>query len=120
MTMYYTGLCPGDLNGLCWEHIDVDNGMITKVIEKTAHKSPEFTQLPLSQEATNVINAWHTQQGQPESGYVFPSADGNRLHKDTMRKVWDGICKLGASIARSTFTPFDIIFRASLLLEVAT
>jgi len=80
-----TGLRRGDLFGLKWEHVDLGQRQIRKVIEKTSHArrkaglSPEPAVLPLSAEAHAILTQCEKQRN-PESEYVFPSPrTGGRL-----------------------------------------
>ncbi|MCF4010001.1 tyrosine-type recombinase/integrase [Rheinheimera sp. UJ63] len=92
LLMYYTGFRPGDLFGLRWEHIDLQSGSISKVIEKTAHHQSDTRNFPLSAKATDVLVAWHKQHKQPARGLVFPSAvTGKRMDKKAMQKPWGKI-----------------------------
>lgn len=93
--MYYTGLRPGDLFGLRWEHVNLSFGTIRKVIEKTAHHRPEPQVFPLSTPAVDVLKAWHRQQGAPASGLVFPSPrTGKRMSQTAMQKPWARVRQL--------------------------
>lgn len=95
LTMYYTGLRPGDLFGLRWEHLSFAWRRLRKVVEKTAHLHPEPTTFPLSDAVVAVLKEWWTQQGSPMTGYVFPDASGGRRHYQSMRKPWRRIKELG-------------------------
>ncbi len=89
MMMFYTGFRPGDLFGLRWEHVNLPFKTIRKVIEKTAHHKPEPQTFPISEQAANVLAAWHKQKGKPASGYVFASpVTGGRMDKGAMQKPW--------------------------------
>ncbi|MEC9483448.1 MAG: site-specific integrase [Halomonas sp.] len=95
LTMFYTGLRPGDLFGLRWEHVNLTFATIRKTIEKTAHKRPEPQTFPLSEAAVPVLKTWHKQQGQPMMSFVFPSPrSGNRLDRTAMQKPWATVRKL--------------------------
>lgn len=92
LTMFYTGLRPGDLFGLRWEHVNLAFATIRKTIEKTAHKRPESQTFPLSGAAVEVLKAWHRQQKQPMTGFVFPSPrSGKRLDRTAMQKPWAAV-----------------------------
>ncbi|MCE8002163.1 site-specific integrase [Billgrantia ethanolica] len=95
LTMFYTGFRPGDLFGLRWEHVNLTFATIRKTIEKTAHKRPEPQTFPLSGSAVEVLKTWHKQQGQPTTGFVFPSPrTGNRLDRTAMQKPWASVRKM--------------------------
>lgn len=95
LLMYYTGFRPGDLFGLSWPHVNFKFRSIRKIIEKTAHQSPEPQTFPLSDPAAQVLETWWEQQGKPTSGFVFPSpVTGKRLGKDAMRGPWKRVREL--------------------------
>jgi integrase len=96
--MYYTGLRPGDLFGLRWDHVNLTFCTIRKVIEKTAHKRPEPMTFPLSTPAVDVLKAWHRQQGEPASGLVFLSPrTGRRMSATAMQKPWARVRQLSGA-----------------------
>ncbi|MGM1052861.1 MAG: tyrosine-type recombinase/integrase [Pseudomonadota bacterium] len=96
LIMYYTGFRQGDLHGLHWEHINFHFKTIRKVIEKTAHHKPKPQTFPMSNHAVEVLMTWHKHCGEPDKGYVFPSAvTGRRLDKNALRRPWITIRKLG-------------------------
>ncbi|SIS82702.1 site-specific integrase [Neptunomonas antarctica] len=89
MTMYYTGLRPGDLFGLRWDQVNLDFRTIRKTIEKTAHHQPEPRTFPISHPLISILKSWKKQNGNPATGYVFPSArTGGRMDKTSMQKPW--------------------------------
>ena len=93
---FYTGFRPGDLFGLRWEHVNLRFKTIVKVIEKTEHQIPEPRRFDLSEPAVDALNVWHSQQGSPTKGLVFPSArTGRRMDKGAMQKPWARIRRLG-------------------------
>jgi len=103
MLMYFTGLRPGDLFGLRWEHVNLTFATIRKVIEKTAHHRPEPMTFPLSKPPVEVLKAWHQQQGAPASGLVFPSPrTGRRMSQTAMQKPW-------ASVRHLAGLPSDLL-----------
>ncbi|WP_415905401.1 tyrosine-type recombinase/integrase [Neptuniibacter sp. QD48_55] len=95
LTMFYTGFRPGDLNGLRWEHICLQTGRITKVIEKTAHQASSPMHFPISSQLQKVLKVWHFENAEPVTGYVFPSLrTGGRLTKGALQKPWKAIKKV--------------------------
>ncbi|KAA0873525.1 site-specific integrase [Nitrincola tapanii] len=96
LTMFYTGFRPGDIFGLRWEHVNLTFGVIRKVIEKTAHHQHEPRTFPISKPLVKTLTAWHEQNGQPATGYVFPSASSKsgRLDKHSMQKPWRKVREL--------------------------
>lgn len=96
LTMFYSGFRPGDLFGLRWEHVNLSFGTIRKVIEKTSHHHPEPMNFPLCMPLVKVLQGWYQQQGEPNSGLVFPSAvNGKRMAQTAMQRPWARIRKLG-------------------------
>ena len=94
--LFYTGFRPGDAFGLRWEHVNLTFGTVTKVIEKTAHHNPEPRTFPLSRPIIEVLRTWHAQQGNPATGYVFPSSrTGGRMDKNALQAPWKHIKALG-------------------------
>lgn len=89
LLLYYTGLRPGDLHGLRWEHVNLTFATIRKVVEKIAHKRPEPQTFPLAPEAVEVLKAWHKQHGKPATGYVFPNPKtGERYDYTAIGRHW--------------------------------
>lgn len=95
LTMYYTGFRPGDLFGLRWDQVNLDFRTIRKTIEKTAHHQPEPRTFPISLPLTELLKGWKKQNGNPTTGYVFPSSrTGKRMDKTSMQKPWRKIKEL--------------------------
>ena len=96
---YYGGFRPGDILGLQWEHIDGDVKSITKVIEKIAHHGHGHMRFPIANHLSEVLRVWRKEQGNPKTGYVFPSpifpGENRRLSDGALRKPWARIKKLG-------------------------
>ena len=93
---YFTGFRPGDLFGLRWEHIDLKNQRIRKVIEKTAAHNDKPQTFPLSPAAVATLRDWWNQNGKPTTGYVFGSGrTGGRMDKHAMQRPWHHVRKLG-------------------------
>lgn len=97
LLIYYSGFRPGDVYGLRWENINFQTKTITKVIEKTAHHSTRPTSFPISERLLRVLEVWWIENGQPKTGYVFPSPrTGRRLSAGALgRRPWPIIKKLG-------------------------
>lgn len=94
LTMYYTGLRPGDVSTLRWEEISLDFKRLNKVINKTRHKKPEPTVIPLSDVVIDILSKWKIQSGSPIAGFVFANPQtGKPYYK--FYKPWKKIVKLG-------------------------
>lgn len=87
--LFHTGLRSGDIITLKWTDINLDFGTLSKVLNKTRHKNPDATTLPLSPEAIRVLKAWNKQNGLARSGFVFVNPNtGKQFDKDCLRKQW--------------------------------
>lgn len=70
----HTGMRPGDLYTLTWQELNLNFRRLVKIPEKTAHnKNPATLDLFLADDIYNIMTLWHTQQGSPTGGLVFPS-----------------------------------------------
>ncbi len=114
-----TGLRRGDLFGLTWEHIDLNQRQIRKVIEKTSHarrkagKTPSVSVLPLSPEAHVLLSRWK-EQCNDNSPYVFASPrTGGRL--DNINNAWESLLS-GAKIADFRFHDLRHTFASRLVM----
>lgn len=91
-----TGWRPGDLYALQWEHVDLRfTGTLRKHAEKSKSvarrhdREPTLLETPLPQSAKAMLQAWHAQQGKPDSGLVFPSPRTGRQMANTAHlKPW--------------------------------
>ena len=98
LTMFYTGFRNGDINGLRWEHIQLNDrfaSSIHKVIEKTAHKKPQPQNFPIPRPLVEVLKDWNEQEGCSQTGYVFHSGGGERLGKKSILKHWMKVKEFG-------------------------
>lgn len=121
-TMYFTGLRPGDLFGLRWEHViledDAKKSKIRKVVEKTAHHRPEPMTFPLSTRIAGILRAWHQQQGKPARGLVFPSPrTGKRMTQTAMQKPWARIRQLSGLPENLVLYSLRHNFASQLVME---
>ena len=82
-----TGLRRGELFNLDWESMNLATRIVT-VAGATA-KSKKTRHVPLNDEAFEVVSAWKSQA--PDKGYVFPSADGERM--DNVQTSWENLAK---------------------------
>ncbi|MFY0992734.1 tyrosine-type recombinase/integrase [Halomonas sp. C05BenzN] len=106
LLMFYTGFRPGDLHGLRWEHVNLTFATIRKVVEKIAHKRPEPQTFPLSPEAVAVLKAWHQQQGEPATGYVFANPKtGERYDYTAISRHWRRIKEHTAALTKKVQIP---------------
>lgn len=71
----------------------LDFATLSKILNKTRHKNPEPTTLPLSPDALNKLKAWHKQNRFPRTGYVFVNPQTEKqLDKDCQQ--WTRIKEL--------------------------
>ena len=102
----HTGMRPGDLYTLTWQELNLTFRRLVKMPEKTIHhKNPAKLDLPLSDDIYNIMALWHTQQGSPKDGWVFPStatkttsdkqASGKPFNKKAHGRAWARVLKLG-------------------------
>ncbi len=95
LVMFYTGFRNGDAIGLRWEHVNFDSSLISKVIEKTAHKIDKVQHFPISRPLLDILKKWHSQNGSPANGLVFPSPiTGKRLDVSALQTPWKNIRSL--------------------------
>jgi integrase len=95
-TLYFSGMRPGDVLSLEWQHINFENSEISKVLNKTAHQDQCATKIPLCEELKNTLKMWHEQNGEPSRGLCFKNIHtGNKLSKEAIYKPWRLIKKLG-------------------------
>ena len=120
MAMFYTGFRPGDLFGLRWDQINLNFRTIRKTIEKTAHHQPEPRTFPISHPLVDILKAWKKQNGNPATGYVFPSArTGGRMDKSSMQKPWRKIKELSGMPADMDLYTLRHNFASLLILSGA-
>lgn len=94
--MFYSGLRPSDLRTLQWSHVNLHFKTIKKILSKTSYKRAEISVIPLADSALDILNKWHTQNGKPQTGLVFPSeVTGGELSKTALNKPWDKIKSFG-------------------------
>lgn len=95
----YTGLRPGDLFSLTWTNeLNPTFGRLTKTPEKTKHHGEDKAarvEMDLPPQALEVVKAWWSQNGKPDSGLVFPSpVTGRRMDKNAHDKPWRRVKKV--------------------------
>jgi len=93
----HTGLRPGDIRTLTWQELNIPFKRLTKTPRKTRHHSnPMQVRQTLNPVILAVMTRWHEQQGQPQTGLVFPSpVTGRELTKKSHIRPWKRICELG-------------------------
>ena len=82
----YTGLRLDEIIGLEWKDVDLDKHFITLVDPKGNPVT-----LPISEEATAILNEALKRQPLPECDFVFPNQDGGR--RVSFGKTWSRIRK---------------------------
>lgn len=116
----YTGLRPGDLFSLTWNNeLNPTFGRLTKTPEKTKHHGDDKAarvEMDLPPPALEVVKAWWTQNGKPESGLVFPSpVTGKRMDKNAHDKPWRRVKKVAGLPADLTLYALRHHFISSLV-----
>lgn len=97
LLLYYMGMRQGDVNGLDWAHVTLDDNPftsanITKVLEKTRRKVKTPFTLPMPDVVCDALKAWRVQNGNPETGLVFPNPEtGKRQDKTCLKRSWNWI-----------------------------
>jgi integrase len=81
-----TGLRIGELFSLRWSDIDLDNQNLT--VAGSYSKSGKTRQIPLNDEAAEVLQQWGSQSGQ-KSGLVFTGKSGDKL--TDIKKSWRAV-----------------------------
>ena len=78
-----TGLRRGELFSLAWDHVDLERALLT--VGGATAKSGWTRHVPLNAEASNTLEDWRSQAGEP-AGLVFPGKDGRRL--TSIKTAW--------------------------------
>lgn len=106
-----TGLHRSDLFTLEWEHVDLNNQQLTKVINKTRRKKPKAISLDICTEAAIVLRQWRASSN--NTGLVFPSpVTGKPL--DNIDKAFKRLLKT-AEIETFTFHDLRHTFACRLV-----
>jgi len=94
LSMMLTGLGPGEVLALGWEHLDLGGGTlrVVRTLDCKAHRLVEDTKrpsrrrvVPLVAELRTVLRERWMALGRPTSGLVFADADGEPLDLDNLR-----------------------------------
>lgn len=102
----HTGMRPGDLYTLTWQELNMNFRRLVKTPEKTIHhRNPAKLDLPLTEDIYTIMALWHSQNGQPSDGLVFPSTVADKsiaapsspkpFNKKAHLKAWKRVLKLG-------------------------
>jgi integrase len=79
-----TGVRWGELTGLTWGNVDVENALVT--ITGGTAKSGKTRHIPLNTTALEALKKWKKQSSDP---IVFPGREGNTL--DNVNKSWHAV-----------------------------
>lgn len=93
----YSGLRAGDLYSLNWSELNLAFKRLITVPNKTKHHNdPIKVDLPLNADILQIMTDWHKQQGEPQTGLVFPSpVTGKKLDKKAHVTHWKQVLQLG-------------------------
>ena len=83
----YTGLRQGELFSLCWDHVDLENAIITVAGDKS--KSGKTRHIPVNSKVLAALKSWKYQCFNNE--LVFPNKKGKQM--DNIRKSWSNVLK---------------------------
>jgi len=83
----YTGLRRGEMFALQWKHVDIDNGWIYLCDTKGGMD----VNLPISDQAKDILDQALKLRPSPECPYVFPNRLGNK--RTTLGNTWTRIKK---------------------------
>ncbi|MCZ6495733.1 MAG: site-specific integrase [Alphaproteobacteria bacterium] len=83
-----TGLRRGELFGLAWADVDMDNANLT--VQGLGAKSGRTRHIPLNSEALDTLRGWKEQCGNSQ-GLIFISPKGKRF--DNVRNSWGKVLK---------------------------
>jgi integrase len=87
---FNSGLRRGELFSLRWSDIDLHTNNL--VVRAAAAKSGKRRDIPLNDEAQQVLKNWRKQCKPADGDLVFPGAEGARM--TNVNKSWATICKL--------------------------
>jgi len=101
---YKTGWRVSEINGLTWNQVDRDNGIVR--LETGETKNDEARTVYLDDELQEVFNGeWESRKNnQKLTPYVFPNMDGTGRISD-FRHSWDTACK-DSKIGKKLFHDF--------------
>ncbi len=115
----YTGLRPGDLYSLTWQELNITFKRLVKVPEKTKDNAdPAKIVMDLPAPLVDSLKPWWQQQGEPSTGWVFPSPrTGRRMASDAHRKSWARLKRLGKLPEGLHFYSFRHNFISALVAD---
>ena len=125
---WLTGMRPGDIRNMRWENIlhNRFNGqtLLNFTPSKTKDKgeSPAKVQFPVHGELQDLLNKWRNQNGNPQSGHVFPSNNprgSGIIDKKAYRRHWIRVKKMGGAPDDLDFYCFRHNFISQLVLQGA-
>ncbi|MCH8112885.1 MAG: site-specific integrase [Proteobacteria bacterium] len=105
-----TGLRRGELFGLTWHDIDLEQAILT--IPGGRAKSGRTRDIPLNSEAIEVFHGWHGRDVDP-AGIVFPAKGGGPFNN--VRRAWLGVLRK-AKIARFRWHDIRHTFASKLVM----
>jgi len=104
-----TGLRRGELLALRWTDVDLERALLT--VQASSSKSGRRRDVPLNEEALEVLCAWREQQS--GEGYVFPGRSG--AQRTSIRKAWQALLE-EARIEGFTWHDLRHHFASSLVM----
>lgn len=126
-----TGMRPGDILTIKWQDIQTSIKTRSEVLtfkpNKTKHhdNAAQVT-IPITGQLADVIGAWRSQQGNPKSGFIFPSkANGKAMNKKAYHRHWAEVKRLADVDPELHFYSFrhnlisDLVGRGVPLLRIA-
>jgi len=98
-----TGWRPGDLYALKWDEVDMRfSGKLRRYSEKSKAVANRrgldgtLLETPLPESIKTLLSDWKKQQGDPDTGLVFPSSKkGKQLGPQAHKRAWVQVKKLG-------------------------
>lgn len=91
----FSGMRTGDLYSLTWQELNLDFRRLIKTPNKTKHHTDAIkVDLPLNDEISGIMRAWHQQNGYPTTGLVFPSSTSKKLDKQAHVRHWKKVISI--------------------------
>lgn len=95
-----TGMRPGDILRLKWSSIRQDFRNKCEALVFKPHKTQHHAKaievvFPITAELSHILRAWQQQNGNPETGLLFPSRkNGELMDKSAYHRHWTNVKKL--------------------------